>query len=154
MADPKLRHVYEVYIRTTPEKLWEAITDPTFTRQYFYGGEMRSEWRKDASYLLRGPDGRTFHEGKIVEIEPRRRLVQTFSAVFDEKARGDRPSRVTWTIERMGEACKLTVVHDDFDAETETYKGVGPGWNPVLSGLKTLLETGRPLAIEPTAAQA
>jgi hypothetical protein len=64
----------------------------------------------------------------------------------------DRPSRVTWEIERRGDTCKLTLIHDDFDGETATYKSVGPGWNPVLSGLKTLLETGKPLVIAPPAA--
>ncbi len=150
MADPKLRHVYEVYIRTTPEKLWQAITDPAFTRQYFYGCEMQSEWRKGATYASRFPDGRVAHQGKIVEIEPPRRLVQTFEAVFGDEFKKDRPSRITWLIERKGDVCKLTVVHDDFDGETATYKSVGPGWNPVLSGLKTLLETGEPLPLEMT----
>ena len=86
-------------------------------------------------------------EGKIVEIDPPRRLVQTFSCPAKEDTRNDRASRVTWTIELLGDVCKLTLVHDDFDGETATFKSVGPGWNPVLSGLKTLLETGKPLAL-------
>jgi uncharacterized protein YndB with AHSA1/START domain/DNA-binding transcriptional ArsR family regulator len=148
MADAKLKHVYEVYIRTTPEKLWQAITDPAFTRQYFYGGEVKSDWKKGASYVHRAPDGRSMLEGKVVEIDPPRRLVQTFSATFGDDTKGDRPSRVTWLIEAKRDVCKLTLTHDDFDGETATYKSVGPGWNPVLSGLKTLLETGKPLQID------
>jgi uncharacterized protein YndB with AHSA1/START domain len=93
-------------------------------------------------------------EGKIVEIDAPHRLVTTFLATHDPAAKSDRPSRVTWLIEQRGEACKLTLTHDDFDGETVTYKSVGPGWNPVLSGLKTLLETGKPLTIGPAASQA
>jgi uncharacterized protein YndB with AHSA1/START domain/DNA-binding transcriptional ArsR family regulator len=141
------RHVYEVYIRTTPEKLWKAITDPAFTRQYFYDQAVDSTWKPGAAYVHRAPDGTVRIEGEVVEIDPPRRLVHTFACPAKDETRGDRPSRVTWLIEAQGDACKLTLVHDDFDGETATYKSVGPGWNPVLSGLKTLLETGRPLAL-------
>jgi uncharacterized protein YndB with AHSA1/START domain len=97
-------------------------------------------------------EGEALLEGKVVEADPPRRLVTTFSATHDPKAQGDRPSRVTWLIEARGDACKLTLVHDDFDSETVTFTSVGPGWNPVLSGLKTLLETGKPLVIAPQTA--
>jgi uncharacterized protein YndB with AHSA1/START domain/DNA-binding transcriptional ArsR family regulator len=148
MADPKLKHVYEIYIRTTPEKLWQAITEPAFTKQYFYEGTVKSEWKKGASYSIVAPDGRQMHGGKILEIDPPHRLVQTFAATFTDEFKDDRPSRVTWLIEKKGQVCKLTVLHDDFDGETATYKSVGEGWSPVLSGLKTLLETGRPLGLD------
>jgi uncharacterized protein YndB with AHSA1/START domain len=141
------KHVYEVYIRTTPERLWQAITDPSFIRQYFYDQSVKSSWKAGAEYVHRAPDGTVKIEGTIVEFDPPRRLVQTFSCPFKEETRGDRPSRVTWTIEPKGEVCKLTLVHDDFDGETATFRSVGSGWNPVLSGLKTLLETGKPLAL-------
>jgi uncharacterized protein YndB with AHSA1/START domain/DNA-binding transcriptional ArsR family regulator len=141
------RHVYEVYIRTTPEKLWKAITDPSFTRQYFYEQTVDSTWQPGAAYVQRAPDGTVRIEGKVVEIDPPRRLVHTFACPAKDETRSDRPSRVTWLIEPQGDVCKLTLLHDDFDGETATYKSVGPGWNPVLSGLKTLLETGRPLTL-------
>jgi uncharacterized protein YndB with AHSA1/START domain/DNA-binding transcriptional ArsR family regulator len=141
------KHVYEVYIRATPEELWKAITDPSFTKKYFYEQTVESSWKQGATYLHRAPDGTVRIEGTIVEIDPPRRLVQTFSCPFKDDTKKDRASRVTWTIEAQGEACKLTLVHDDFDGETATFKSVGPGWNPVLSALKTLLETGRPLAL-------
>lgn len=141
------KHVYEVYIRTTPERLWKAITDPSFTKQYFYEQAVESSWKPGADYTHTSSDGTVRIQGKIVEIERPRRLVQTFSCPFKEETRTDRASRVTWTIEKQGDVCKLTLVHDDFDGETATFKGVGPGWNPVLSGLKTLLETGTPLAL-------
>jgi uncharacterized protein YndB with AHSA1/START domain/DNA-binding transcriptional ArsR family regulator len=141
------RHVYEVYIRTTPERLWQAITDPAFTRQYFYEQTVESSWKSGGPYVQRAPDGSVRIEGKIVEIDPPRRLVHTFACPAKDETRGDRASRVTWLIEKQGEVCKLTLIHDDFDGETATYKSVGPGWNPVLSGLKTLLETGKPLQL-------
>jgi uncharacterized protein YndB with AHSA1/START domain len=145
MSSPK--HVYEIYIRTTPQKLWEAITSPAFTRQYFYGTAVESEWKAGAAIRHRNPDGTPALEGKILEVDPPRKLVTTFSAVHNPQAKNDRASRVTWEITKLGDACKLVLTHDDFDGETATYKMVGSGWNPILSGLKTLLETGEPLAI-------
>jgi len=146
------RHVFQVYIRTTPEKLWKAITDPALVKQYFYDQIVESEWAEGSPYVHRAPDGTLRIEGRIVEVEPGRRLVQTFACPAKPETKGDRPSRVTWLIERMGDVCKLTLVHDDFDGETATYKSVGEGWNPILSGLKTLLETGKPLVIQSPAA--
>ena len=148
-----LKHVYEVYIRTTPEKLWQAITDPGFTRRYFYGTAVESTWKPGSSIIHRREDGEVALEGKVLAIEPGKRLVTTFLSVHDPEARKDRPSRVTWEIAPMGDVCKLTLVHDDFDGETKTYQIVGQGWNPVLSGLKTLIETGTPLAIPMPAAR-
>ena len=148
MADAKLKHVYEIYIRTTPEKLWQALTEPSFTQQYFYEQKIRSDWKVGSPYTHTGKDGTVWLEGKIVEIDPPRRLVQTFSCPAKPETKVDRASRVTWTIEPKGKVCKLTLVHDDFDRETATFHSVRDGWNPVLSGLKTLLETGTPLQIE------
>jgi len=144
----KPKHVYEVYIRTTPEKLWEAITRPEMSRQYFYGNDVESDWKVGSS-VRHTKEGKVSLEGKVVEVDPPRRLVTTFAAVHDPASAKDRPSRVTWEIVPRGEVCLLTLTHDDFDGITATYKSVGLGWNPVLSGLKTLLETGRPLVIGP-----
>jgi uncharacterized protein YndB with AHSA1/START domain/DNA-binding transcriptional ArsR family regulator len=149
-----LKHVYEVYIRTTPEKLWEAITRPEMTRQYFYANDVESDWKVGSPVRHKGPDGKTKLDGKVMEVVPGRKLVTTFCAVHDPEAAKDRPSRVTWEIEPRGEVCRLTLTHDDFDGITATYKQVGLGWNPVLSGLKTLLETGKPLVIGPAPAAA
>jgi uncharacterized protein YndB with AHSA1/START domain len=154
MTTPGPRHVYEIFIRTTPQKLWDAITNPDLTRQYFYGSSVKSDWKVGSPVEHLGGDGKAMLQGKILEAEPPRRLVTTFAATFghDADTRKDPPSRVTWEIEPRGEVCKLTLVHDDFESETATYKSAGPGWNPVLSGLKTLLETGKPLVIAPSAA--
>ena len=148
MAKPKLE--YQAYIRTAPAALWEALTNPQMTRQYFYGLAVASDWKPGSSIKHVNPDGTsTTIEGSVVEIVPRKRLVHTFATT----GVSDAPSRVTWEIEPMGSVTLLTLTHDGFDGETPTYQSVARGWNPVISGLKTLLETGRPLEI-PMPAQA
>jgi uncharacterized protein YndB with AHSA1/START domain/DNA-binding transcriptional ArsR family regulator len=141
------RHVYEVYIKTTPERLWKAITDPADTQLYYYDSKVQSDW-KPGSRLAYVHDDHVSLECRILEIDPPRRLVHSFSAVFDPETAADRPSRVTWTIEQLGETCRLTLVHDDFDGETRTYHEVEHGWAEILSGLKTLLETGQRLHVQ------
>lgn len=97
------------------------------------------------------PDGQPQIEGTVLEVEPRRKLVHTFATA----GVADAPSRVTWEIQPMGSVTLLTLTHDDFDGETPTYQSVARGWNVVVSGLKTLLETGKPLEIPaPSAATA
>jgi hypothetical protein len=92
-------------------------------------------------------EGELLIDGVIVEVDRPRKLVHTFKELWNDEGKDDWPSRVTYEIEQLGDVCKLTVVHDDFDSETATYKAVKDGWNPILSGLKTLLETGTPLNI-------
>lgn len=148
MAKPKLE--YQAYIRTTPDRLWEAITSPEQTTRYFYGLAVVSDWKPGSSLKHVTPDGTsTTIEGRVLEVEPQRKLVHTFATT----GVSDAPTRVTWEIEPMGSVTLLTLTHDDFDAETPTYRSVARGWNPVVSGLKTLLETGQPLEI-PMPAQA
>ena len=148
------RHVYEIFIRTTPERLWRAITDPADTRNYYYGTEARSDW-KVGSKLVYMDHGESSLDCTILEIEPARRLVHSFTMVYDPEMAAERPSRVTWEIEQLGDACRLTLVHDDFDGETKTYREVEHGWSQILSGLKTWLETGTPLEVtEPEGADA
>ena len=137
----KPRHVFQIWIKTTPEVLWQAITNPDVTRKYFYGSDVRSDWKKN-SRVARYIDGRLAVDGRILECDPPRRLVTTFVATYDEKTKVDPPSRVSWEIEPKGELCKLTVVHDGFETETETYRSVSGGWPYILSGLKTVIETG------------
>jgi uncharacterized protein YndB with AHSA1/START domain len=146
MAQPA--HVYEVYIRTTPERLWAAIVSPEYTRRYFYGGWYESTWKSGAPYRTLLDDGTTPFEGTLLEVDPPRRLVYTFHYVGDDQTRGEQPSRVTWEIEPRGETCKLTLVHDQFaEGETQTFTKVGGGWPYILSNLKTVLETGAPLNV-------
>jgi uncharacterized protein YndB with AHSA1/START domain len=115
------------------------------TQKYFFGTRAKSSWKTGGELTYHGSDGKLMVEGKVVEAERPRRLVTTWRAAYDETVGKDRPSRVTWTIEAVGPVCKLTVLHDDFDGETATYKSTGGGWPVVLSGLKTVLETGEPL---------
>jgi len=141
------RHVYEIFIRTTPERLWRAITDPADTRLYYYGTEVQSDW-KVGSKLVYLDHGEVTLDCKILEVDPAHRLVHDFSMTYDPETAAERPSRVTWEIEKLGDACRLTLIHDDFDGETKTYHEVEHGWSQILSGLKTLIETGQPLVVE------
>ncbi|MFN8526130.1 MAG: SRPBCC domain-containing protein [Chloroflexota bacterium] len=142
-------HVYEVYIRTTPERLWEALTTPELSQQYYYGTLVSCGSKVGDPISYRQPDGKRVIEGEILELEHSKRLVHTFrfSQGTHGDGGGDAPSRVSFSIDQMGDVCKLTLTHDQFEGETETYKSVRSGWNPILSGLKTLLETGAPLEI-------
>ncbi|MEA2663565.1 MAG: hypothetical protein QOI11_509 [Candidatus Eremiobacteraeota bacterium] len=141
------RQVYEVYIRTTPEKLWQALTDGALTKQYFFGGTLNGGPLAAGSPMtyLDG-EGNALTGGEVLEIEAPRRLVQTWRATWQGDER-DPDSRVTYEITPLGASCKLSVTHEHVSAEGETAKGTAGGWPIVLSGLKTLLETGTPLEI-------
>lgn len=151
MQATKLSQVHVVYIRTTPQELWEALTRPEFTRQYFHETDLTSELQVGSTidYLKKTEEGgtRSALTGEILEVEPCTRLVHTFSFPSLQ----DKPTRVTYEIEPAGaDTVKLTVTHENFDGETETYNMVRGGWPPILSGLKSLLETGEPLRIAAT----
>jgi uncharacterized protein YndB with AHSA1/START domain/DNA-binding transcriptional ArsR family regulator len=137
------KHVYEVYIAAPVERVWQALTDSDLTQQYYYGNTVESEWTPGSPMVYRNPDGTTSIECVVVEADPPHRLVHTFFFPGTDES----PSRCTWTIEARGAASLLTLVHDDFDGETSTYRSVAHGWVPVLSALKTVLETGKPLEI-------
>jgi uncharacterized protein YndB with AHSA1/START domain len=141
MSDAK--HVYEVYIAAPPDRVWAALTESEFTKQYYYGNVVESDWKPGSPMVYRNPDGTESIQCEVVEADPPKRLVHTFFFPGTEES----PSRCTWTIEPRGAASLLTLVHDQFDGETSTYKSVAHGWVPILSGLKTLLETGKPLEI-------
>ena len=146
---PAPRHVYEVYIAATPERVWRALTESEFTKQYYYGNTVESDWKPGSPMVYRNPDGTESIECEVIEADPPRRLVHTFFFPGTEES----PSRCTWSIEPRGDATLLTLTHDEFDGETATYRSVAHGWVPVLSGLKTLLETGKPLEISYPAAE-
>lgn len=140
----KLQHRYEVYIRASAEAVWEAITDPDFTQQFFYGTRVESEFRPGSSIIYRYKDDpdRTAITGEVLEVDRPNRLVHSF-----DFGNGDPASRVIYELRELGGVCKLTLTHDGFDSATKTFEGVGTGWNPILSGMKTLLETGEALEI-------
>jgi uncharacterized protein YndB with AHSA1/START domain/DNA-binding transcriptional ArsR family regulator len=143
MSDSKL--VYEIYIRTTPDKLWRALTEPEFTRQYFHGTEIRSKLKKGEPFLNTLPDGTKMVDGEVLECDPPNRLVHTWRVHWDP-ALSHELSKVSYLIEQKGDACKLTVVHEVENAPL-TAKSVKGGWPMILSSLKSLLETGRVLAV-------
>jgi uncharacterized protein YndB with AHSA1/START domain len=139
--------VYSVFIRATPEQVWDAITKPEFTTRYFHGTRIESTFEPGAPYLSLAGDGdETLVDGEILESDPPRMLRHTWRALYDPETASEPFSRVTWEIEpQEGGVTKLTVVHDQLEAAPKTAEGVAGGWSYVLSGLKTLLETGEPL---------
>jgi uncharacterized protein YndB with AHSA1/START domain/DNA-binding transcriptional ArsR family regulator len=143
LEDP-MEKVFEIYIRTTPERLWEAITDPAIRAKYHFGASVESDWTAGSRYRLGHPAaGRPLAEGENLAVEPPHRLVQTMRALWGPDAERAGTSRVTWEIEPVSDSCRLTVVHDQLppDAPPELYGG----WPMILSGLKTWLETGESL---------
>jgi uncharacterized protein YndB with AHSA1/START domain len=137
--------VYQVFIKAGPEEIWAAITKPEFTTRYFYGAriEVTPERRQTFS-----PDGsESWGEGAVMEYDEPRRLVHEWRSAYDPDLAAEDTSRVTWEIEAQdGGVCKLTVVHDQLEGAPKTAASVsGAGWMMVLSGLKTLLETGESL---------
>ncbi len=144
LEDRTMEKVFEIYIKTTPERLWEAITDRDLRRRYSFGIDVESEWSAGSRYqgVHRTAPGPLL-EGENLEVDPPRRLVQSFRALWGEDARAEGTSRVTWEIEPVEDSCRLTVVHDELreGANSELYGG----WPMILSGLKTLLETGESL---------
>lgn len=143
-----LKHVYEIYIRATPERIWQAITDPDLVQRYYFNSVIESDFQPGSPLVYRQADtGRLDIEGEVVEADPPRKLVHTMAVRWDPNV-NDEPTRVTWEITPMGEACLLSVTHDGFTSETETYHQTKGGWPMILSGLKTLVETGEQLKIE------
>ena len=138
--------VYRVFIKATPERIWEAIVTPDSTRRYFHGSHIEITPTRRVS---RGPDGSLRGDSAVIEFDPPRRLVHEWRSLYDPELATEQPSRVTWEIEpQEGGYCKLTLTHDRLDGAPKTAREVyGDGWMFVLSGLKTLVETGEPLSV-------
>ncbi|MBW9208137.1 SRPBCC domain-containing protein [Mumia sp. zg.B21] len=136
--------VYQILVKTTPEKLWEALVSPQFTAQYFYGARISVT---PEGYEAYGSDGSSWGDTEVMVFDPPRRLVHGWTSAYDPELASEPLSRVTWEIEpRDSGVCLLTVVHDQLEQSPGTARSVaGVGWMTVLSGLKTLLETGEPL---------
>jgi uncharacterized protein YndB with AHSA1/START domain len=141
LEEAVMEKLFEIYIKTTPERLWEAITDSEMRRKYTFGVGVTSDWAPGSHYEAVHPAaGVTISEGENLEVEPPRRLVQSFTALWSDDVRSEGTSRVTWEIEPVGDSCRLTVTHDQLrEGANEQVYG---GWPMILSGLKTLLETG------------
>jgi len=148
IEEESMEKVYEIYIKTTPERLWQAITDPELRSKYSFGVGVYSGWTPGSRYHARATTmtsspGVEIADGENVEVDPPRRLVQTFRALWSDDVKAERPSRVTWEIEQVGDSCRLTVTHDQLRAGANAQ--LYGGWAMILSGLKTLLETGETL---------
>ena len=143
-----MEKIFEIYIKTTPERLWKAITDPTMRAKYAFGVEVHSDWKQGSSYknVAGGSSispGLCLVDGVILEVDPPKRLVQSYRALWSDDVKKQGTSRVTWEIKQFQDSCRLTVTHDELPvlANPELYGG----WPMILSGLKTILETGERL---------
>ena len=148
MSKPEF--VYVTYIETTPEKLWDALTKSDFTRLYWFGTEVRSDWKVGSPFAL-VTNGTTTDTGEILEADRPRRLSYTFKHVQDPEMSKERASKVVFTLEPFGKLVKLTLTHEDFVAGSLLLDGISKGWPAILSALKSLLEKGSALAIPPAA---
>ena len=130
--------VFEIYIKTTPERLWEAITDREMRAKYSFGVGTESDWTDGSTYKSGVPGVIDIAEGENLEIDPPRRLVQSFNALWGDDVKAEGTSRVTWEIEQVGDSCRLVVTHDQLreGANDQLYAG----WPMILSGLKHDLE--------------
>jgi uncharacterized protein YndB with AHSA1/START domain/biotin operon repressor len=137
-----MEKIFEIYIRTTPERLWQAIIDPDIRSKYNFGAGVTSDWTQGSRLQLGHPgaSGGLLADGDVLEVDPPRRLVHTMTALWSDEVRSEGSSRVTWEIEQVADSCRLTVTHDQLreGANAQIYGG----WPMILSGLKTWLETG------------
>ena len=147
MSKPEF--VYTTYIETSVEKLWHALTDGDFTERYWFGHRATSDWQVGSAYKFATPDHSV--EGTVLISDPPRQLAYTWDTCSQD-ANHERPSRVTFDLEPRGKVVKLTVTHDNLDEDGKTFRNISGGWPVVIASLKSLLETGRELAIDPPAA--
>ncbi len=139
--------VYVTYIRTTPAKLWQALTDPDFNRRYWFGIHCESDYTAGASWKMVAGDGTITDAGEILEAEPEKRLVIKWRNEFRPELKAEGYTRCTFGIEPEGDAVKLTIVHQIDRPGAKVIEAVSGGWPKILSSLKSLLETGTPLEI-------
>ena len=143
----KLSYSYDIYVGAPAGQVWRGIVDGEMTKYYVYGTRLESELIKGAPYAYVGDGNFKVVDGEIIEIEPEKRLVMSWRAHWDASVEQDRPSRVAYELSAVGPSTtRLHIVHDDFDGPTATYAGSVEGWPLMLSSLKSLVETGKPLA--------
>src|SRR4051794_16382236 len=148
MSKPEF--VYTTYIETTPEQLWEALTNSEFTKRYWFDTEVRSDWKVGSHFAL-VMGGKTTDTGEILEADRPRRLSYTFKHQLMEEMRNEPATKVVFTIEPYGNLVKLTVTHEGFVEGSKLLDGISKGWPAIIPGLKSLLETGKTFAIPPVA---
>ena len=139
--------IYQVFIKATPERIWQALTAPEFTAKYFYGSKVESTLEPGSPITWQSGDGEhKMAAGTVVESDPPRHLQLSWNATWDPELAAEEPSRVTYEIEAQeGGISLLTVTHDKLERSPKTAESVAGGWMMILSGLKTVLETGRPM---------
>jgi uncharacterized protein YndB with AHSA1/START domain len=135
--------VFEIFIRATPERLWQAITEPETRARFSFGARVESSWDEGSTYRVGHPNAGGLIEGENLEVAPPHRLVQTYHAIWDDDIAAQGTSRVTWQIEQVGDSCRLLVTHDELPADADPH--IYGGWPMILSGLKTWIETGTEL---------
>jgi len=143
---PKPEFVYVTYIKTTPEKLWDALTSSEFSKRYWFDTELRSDWRVGSSFAL-VMNGTTTDVGEILEADQPRRLSYTFRHVLDDDLAAEPATKVVFTLEPHGDLVKLTLTHEGFADGSKLLDGISRGWPAILSNLKSLLESGQALTI-------
>ncbi|KJC58382.1 ATPase [Bradyrhizobium sp. LTSPM299] len=148
MSKPEF--VYVTYIETSPEKLWDALTDSAFTKQYWFDTEVRSDWKVGSPFAL-VMGGKTTDTGNILEADRPRRLSYTFKHELFDGMRDEPATKVVFILQPFGNLVKLTVTHEGFDVGSKLLDGISRGWPAILSGLKSLLETGKVSPIPPEA---
>jgi uncharacterized protein YndB with AHSA1/START domain len=141
--------VYVIYIASTPEKIWQALTTAEFSREYFFGNAVEVELRIGGAYIVRAPDGSLHISGEVIECDPPRKLAVTFNVNWPALIEKLGPTLVTYEIEPAGDAVKLTMTEShDRPLSDDILSGGRSGWAAILSSLKSLLETGKPLAVK------
>lgn len=150
MIGVQTTQVYQIFIKASPERVWEAITNPQMVAQYFFGTQMdKPTFAVGSSVRSWSPDRKTlWTDNTVLESKPPRKLVHTWRSLYDKELASEAESRVTWEIEpQEGGYSKLTVIHDRLEGALKTAANVSGGWALILSGLKTLVETGQPLTV-------
>jgi uncharacterized protein YndB with AHSA1/START domain len=141
--------VYTIYIASTPEKVWQALTSAEFSRMYFFGNSVEVDLRVGGAYIVRTPDGALHISGEVIECDPPRKLTVTFNVNWPELIEKLGPTLVTYEIEQAGEAVRLTLSQShDRELGDDILSGGRSGWPAILSSLKSVLETGKPLAVQ------
>jgi uncharacterized protein YndB with AHSA1/START domain len=142
--ESQMEKVFEIYIRTTPERLWEAITDPEIRKKYNFGADVSSDWKVGSRLQMGVPEvDMLLGDGEVLEVDPPHRLVHTMTALWGDDVKSEGASRVTWAITQVEDSCQLKVIHDELrEGANEQLYG---GWPMILSGLKTWLESGEQL---------
>ena len=141
------KHVSVIYIKAEPQTVWEALTSAEFTRQYLHATDVESDFKVGSSIIFYNADKSIAIAGEVLEVEVHKKLSFTWHVHYNPEAIKEVPSRVTYLLEKSEEATKLTLIHDNFPPASVVYPVINEGWIPILSNLKTLLETGASMSI-------